>query len=227
MVDGECVLLLRLLCSPEAFEFFGEQGDIVFKIPEEPLRPIQFVLTGLKLRRDFAQFALESKRAAARLLAAADGMAVIADAIRQEKVDVRVLQGETLRRGAILGQEAPRQARDQLSRSLGEAVGHAENGTEAADDSGFRTDGRFGNDATPDVLVFFRMDEERGAAVHVAAHQIDAAIGFGPVLYDYVFEFFMKKLFGRFFKGRFHFNEIGEDPDGLQVVDMAGLYGCK
>ena len=72
------------------------------------------------LIRYFAKLALQSQRTAAGFLAAADRMAVIADAVGQQEVRVRILQRKSLRGRTILGDVAARQTRQQIRRRGGQ-----------------------------------------------------------------------------------------------------------
>ena len=61
------------------------------------------------------------------------------------------------------------------------------------------------------------MNQERGAPVQIGTHDIDAALGFVPILDDHVFQLFVQKIFSGFFVGRIHFDEIGQHAarDGI------------
>src|SRR5580692_7822376 len=77
------------------------------------------------------------------------------------------------------------------------------------------------------AVVRFGMNEERSAAIHVGAHDVDAALGLIPVLDDYVFQFFVEEILGGFFECRFNFDEIGKHAGGAEVVGFALLDGGK
>src|ERR1700691_6066755 len=75
------------------------------------------------------------------------------------------------------------------------------------------------------AIFWLRMNQESGAAVEIRAHDVDATLGLVPVLDDYVFEFFVEKIFSRFFECRFHFDEIRQDAGGAEVVGLPVLNG--
>ena len=114
------------------------------------------------------------------LLAAAQRVAVIADAIGQQEIQMRILPGQALRRGAILGDEAAGQARQQILRAIAQTVGQAQTIAEPRDDAGLRADGARVRRCRRGSAV--RMHQERRAPVDIGAHQVDAALGLLPIL---------------------------------------------
>ena len=70
----------------------------------------------LQLHRQFARFALHRQRSRARLLTAGHRVAVVADAVGQQEIQVRIGHREALRRGAIFRQETQRDPRQQVDR---------------------------------------------------------------------------------------------------------------
>ena len=184
---------------------------------QQRLGTVEFALPRLQLRAHFAQFPLESERTASGLLSATYGVAVVADAIGKKEIDVRILQGQALRGRAILGEKAAREAGKQFGGRVRQAVGEPQNAAQTADDSRSpdRAPARL---AEPwRVRVLLGVDQERRAAIHVAAHQIDAQICLAPVLDYYVFELFVQKLFGRLFVSGVDFDEIGQHADRVQI----------
>ena len=87
------------------------------------------------LAAQFAQLALQRQRTAAGLAAAADRVAVIADAVLQQEIAIRIRGGQRLRRAAVGDQEAARQPRQQALRSLREPVGQPQRVAQPADDA--------------------------------------------------------------------------------------------
>jgi hypothetical protein len=83
---------------------------------------VELLLLGRVLAADFAEFALEGERTAAGLLAAADGVSVVADAVRQQEVQVGMLRREALGCCAVFGDVAARQTRKKVRRSEAEPV---------------------------------------------------------------------------------------------------------
>ena len=60
--------------------------------------------------RQLARFALHGQRAGAGFLAAGHGVAVVADAVGQQEIEVRIADRQALRRGAVFRQETQRDA---------------------------------------------------------------------------------------------------------------------
>ena len=58
------------------------------------------------------------------------------------------------------------------------------------------------------LLARLRMHQERGAPVQIRAHDVDAALGFVPVVDDDVLQLLVQELFGGLFVGRVHFHEV-------------------
>ena len=73
---------------------------------------IHFPLACLHLTGQFAQFALERQWTAGILPASGDRMAVIAHAILQQEIAIRVAHREMMRGAAIGNQKASRQPRE-------------------------------------------------------------------------------------------------------------------
>ena len=118
MIQRDAVLLAGLLQRPEAFEFGFLSGNLLL---EQILARQQFIqrrLTALQLRRQLAGFALHGQRTGAGFLAAGDGVAVIADAVGQQEIKMRIADGQTLGGGAILGDEAEADARHQIDGAI-------------------------------------------------------------------------------------------------------------
>ena len=99
-------------------QLFGQCGDLAFELFQRPAAVSSTaLLLALHLAGQLAQFALQRQRTAARLLAAAHRVAVIADAIRQQEEE----SGCCRSRAAApprdpLRQETSRQARQQMLR---------------------------------------------------------------------------------------------------------------
>ena len=117
VIQRQRFFLLALLQRPQAFQILAEPGDLALQLIQRRRGAFHRALLHLHFAGQLAQFALQRQRTAARFLAAADGVAVIADAIRQQEEKFRMLHGQPLRRRAILRQETMRQARKQIARA--------------------------------------------------------------------------------------------------------------
>ena len=201
VVERDPVLLARLLQGAQALQFGFEPDDLLVEHVQPREHLVERALAAAQAHGELARFALHGQRPGAGLLAAGDGVAVVADAIGQQEVEVRVADREALRGGAVVGQEAEADARHQVDGAVLEAVGQAQRIAEPRGDAGFRSDGRLGQMAAM-VAVGFRVDQEGGAPVELRADEIQAALGLLPVLHHHVFQLFVEELFGGFFELR-------------------------
>jgi hypothetical protein len=108
-------------------------------------------------------------------------VAVVANAIGQQKEEVRIGDRQALRGGAVVGQEAEGDARQQVHGAILETVGEAQGFAEPRGDAGFGADGRLGQMALA-VAVGLGVHQEGGAAVELGADEIEAALGLLPAL---------------------------------------------
>ena len=152
----------------------------------------------------FAQFTLESQRSAAGFLAAADRMAMVADALRQQEKRIRIFDRQSLCGGAIPREIAAREAGKQVRGSCRESVGETKMVAQPANHP-IRA-GQFVGLAQP--FIGYRMNQECCAAVEIGAHDIDAALGLIPIVDDDIFQLFVQEIFGGFFVGRIDLDEI-------------------
>ena len=124
MTKRESFFLLHLLLAAQSFQLVFEQGDLAIEAlqPDRPF--IELALLVLHHDDQLAQLTLQRQRSAAALLSAAQRVAVIADAVGQQEVKMWILAGQPSRRGAILGDEAAGQAREQILSSIAQPVHH-------------------------------------------------------------------------------------------------------
>ena len=123
MAQSQRLFFFLLLGDADMFQLFGKRVNLGFQALHAHHGLHQSPLAVLALHGDFAQLALQSQRTTRSLLAAADRIAVVANAIRQQEVDVGILQSQPLGGLAILGEKAARQTRQQIGRGMREAVG--------------------------------------------------------------------------------------------------------
>ena len=152
---------------------------------------------------------------------------MVANAIRQQEVDVRILQSQPLGGLAILGEKAARQTRQQIGRGMRQPVGQTQHVAQARNDAGLRAHRRHGHRAAMKVIAGVRMHQERRPAVQISAHQLDALLGLGPGLHHHVLQFLVQKLFGGLLKLRIHFDEIGQHAHRLQIAGLPLVDGIK
>src|ERR1019366_1152447 len=220
MIQRDTVLFARLLQGAQALQLGLEAGDLLGEAVEPNQHFIEGGLPRLERYRQFAGFAFHGERPGAALLAAGDGQAVIAGAIGEQEVEVRIADGEALGGDAVFGQETQGDARHKVDGSVLESVGKAEGIAEAGTDAGLGPDGGLGQTAAG-VAIGFRVDQEGGASLQLGADEIEAALGLRPVLDDDVLELLVEELFRRLFELRVDFDVVGEDAEGLQVVRLA------
>ena len=165
---------------------------------------------------EFAQFTFESQRSAAGFFSAADGISLIADAVGQQEKSLGILDGQLLGGGTVLGEIATRQAGKQVSGALlNPLVKRRWSLSRPATPSALPAV------AAPRLLAHFRMNQKCRAAVHIGAHDVDAALGFIPILHHHVFQLFMEELFGGFFERGLHFNEIRQHARRAELFSLA------
>ncbi len=111
VIQRQRLFLLGLLQTPQAFQIFAEPSDLALQMLQRRCRCVHRALLHLHFAGQLAQLALQRQRTAARLLAAAHRVPVIADAIRQQEEKFRMLGRQLLRRRAILCQKTMRQPR--------------------------------------------------------------------------------------------------------------------
>ncbi len=109
VIQRHAVLLARLLQRPQPFQFRFQPEDLLVQafLPRQLL--LQLRLPPLQLHRQFARLALHGQRTGARFLAARHRVAVIADAVRQQEIQMRIRYRQALRRLPVFGQEAQRE----------------------------------------------------------------------------------------------------------------------
>jgi hypothetical protein len=222
VVERHRFLFLLLLRAAEALELLFEYGQTPLQRVDARGQLIQLSLARLHQRPGLAQLALEGQRAAGALLAAAHRLAVVADAVRQQEVEGGVLDGQPLGGGAVLDQESPRQERQALQRGAAEAVGEPQHLGQPGDDVRFRAELRAGGALRGGRLG---MNQKRGPALDAGAHQLDAALGLGPVLDDDVLQLVVEELLGGLLVGRLDLDEIRQHAQRLQPIGLPALDG--
>ena len=135
---------------------------------------------------------------AGRFLAAGHGLAVIADAVGQQEIEVRIADRQRCAASArSSAMKQCRQARQQIDGAIPEAIGEAQRIAEARGDAGL------GPMAGSGVTGFGRSAPvcTRNVArpSRSGAQEIQAALGLLPVLHHHVFQLFVQELFGRLF----------------------------
>ena len=90
MIERQRVLFLLLLLRAHVLQLFGQQRRVLLQLLQRSGQRVGFPLACFHLRAELAQLALQRQRTAARLPAAAHRVAVIADAVRQQEVGVRM-----------------------------------------------------------------------------------------------------------------------------------------
>ena len=123
VVEGEGFALFLLLFLTEDFLFFGEAGDTAFELFDLGGGAFELALALGDEAGDLAEFALEGQGTGAGFAAARDGVAVVADAVGQEEINVGVLEGEALGGGAVLDEIATGQTGQKFRGGLSEPVG--------------------------------------------------------------------------------------------------------
>ena len=123
VVEGEGFALLFLLLLAEDFLLLGEGGDLEFELFDLGGGAFKLALALGDEAGEFAEFAFEGQGAGTGFAAAGDGVAVVADAVWKEELNVRVLEGESLGGGSILYEIATGQTGQKFCGSLGEPVG--------------------------------------------------------------------------------------------------------
>jgi hypothetical protein len=125
VIEGDAVFFAGLLQRPEAFQLGFEANDLLVESVKRGDARIERSLLFGNGHRQLARFALHGQRAGAGLFSAGDGVAVVAEAIGQQEVEVRITHREPLGRAAILGQEAERDSGEQIGSAVAEPVGEA------------------------------------------------------------------------------------------------------
>ncbi len=219
MVEGDAIFFARLLQRAQTLEVGFETGDLLHQRFQVAGLFVERALLLGKQRGQLTHFAFHRERTRAGLLAAGYGVAVVTDSVGEEKVKVRIANGQTLRGGAVFGQEAERDARQQVCGTIAESVGELQGIAQAAGDAGFGTDGGLGQ-GRGFVSVGFGMNQERGTAIEIGADEIEAALGVLPGIDHDVFQLFVEELFGGLFELRIDLDVIGQHA---QRVDARGL----
>src|ERR1017187_8880001 len=102
VIQRHPVLFARLLRRAQPFHFAFQTGDL----PAQPFQARQLIveriLTALEFDRQLARFAFHGQRSRDGSLAAGDCVAVIAEALRQQEIQVRIARRQALRRRAVL-----------------------------------------------------------------------------------------------------------------------------
>ena len=226
VIEGHAVLLAGLLQGAQTLQFGFQPGDFLLDAFQHGAAVGQSLLAGLQLDAEFAGFALHGQRAGPRFLASGDRLAVIADAVGKQEIEVRIGHRETLRGGAVLGEEAQRDARQQVDGAVAEAVGEPQRVAEARGDAGFGADGRLGQLAFAGG-VRFGMHQEGGAAVEFRADEVESALGLLPAFHHHIFQLFVEEFFGGFFELRVDLHEVGQDAGEAQVGGLAASPGRR
>src|SRR5206468_4134861 len=97
VIERHPVLFASLLYRPETFQLGFEPDDLLLQSVEARHLLVELALFALQLAGELARFALHGERSGTRLLAARDRVAVIADAVRQQEIEMRIAHGEALR----------------------------------------------------------------------------------------------------------------------------------
>ena len=106
VIERQRVLFLRLLLRAHVLQLLGQLRRALFELLQRSGQRVGFAFAGFHLRAELAKLALQRQRTAARLAAAADRVAVIADAIRKQEIVIGMRGSQTLGCGVILDQEA-------------------------------------------------------------------------------------------------------------------------
>jgi len=191
VIERERFAFFTLLTAAERFELGGQSLAFALEVHEQFVRLVDGALFCRRLAGELAQFALERQGTGAGLASTRHRVAVIADAVGEQEVVIRILRGEALRGLPVFGDEAARQARQQRGWRRGEPVGHPDHVGETADDAGVGAERRLRRGLMRNVGAGLGVNEERRAAVEIGAHEVDAGFGFAPILHDHVLELFV------------------------------------
>ena len=162
MFDGKDLFFGALQARLNRFQLSGLGGKLTLLFFQGGCGRLKLRLQLSQTRIQFAQLALERQRTGARLLAAADRVAVIAGAVGPQEEQIRVLHAETFGDLVVLDQVARAQVRQQRRRRSGKAIRQADVVRKATDHAGLGTERR-GLRLHRRIRVY----EERGVAVQV------------------------------------------------------------
>src|SRR5262249_35234028 len=155
-----------------------------------------------------------------RLAAAAQRITVVADAVRQQEVEIRMVVGEAARRLLVLGKEAAIEARQQTKNVAAEAVGQPHVAAQALDYAGLGADHE-----SVEGAVWFGLDEESSVAFHFGAKQAQALFGLLPVFDHNVLQLLAQEIVDDLLVLRVDVDEVSQDSFGAEGAHASLLDG--